>query len=69
MEILEKFGKRLTELRKEKGFSQERFALKVGIDRTYYSSIENGKHSVSLEKIAIIAAGLDITIEELFKGF
>ena len=69
MNILEKFGKRLSELRKQQGISQEKFALKIGMDRAYYSSIENGKHSVSLEKIAIIANGLDMSIEELFMGF
>lgn len=67
MSILEKFGKRLVELRTQRGISQEKFALEIGIDRTYYSSIENGKHSVSLEKIYLIANGLGITLEELFK--
>lgn len=67
MNILEKFGKRLSELRKQQGISQEKFALKIGMDRAYYSSIENGKHSVSLEKIAIIANGLNLSLEELFK--
>ena len=68
MDILEKFGNRISELRKQKGISQEKFALKIGMDRAYYSSVENGKHSVSLEKISIIANGLEITLEELFKG-
>lgn len=67
MSVLEKFGKRLVELRTQRGISQEKFALEIGIDRTYYSSIENGKHSVSLEKIYLIANGLGITLEELFK--
>ena len=69
MGILEQFGNRIRELRKAKGYSQEKFALKIGMDRTYYSSIEQGKHSVSLEKIEIIAKGLEITLEELFKDF
>ncbi|MGL4949814.1 MAG: helix-turn-helix domain-containing protein, partial [Anaeroplasmataceae bacterium] len=67
MSILEKFGKRICELRKEQGLSQEKFAIKIGMDRTYYSSIENGKHSVSLEKILIISQGLNVTISELFR--
>ncbi len=67
MEVLEKFGKKVALLRKQKGISQEKFALMIGIDRTYYSSIENGKHSISLEKIYTIAQGLNITLEELFK--
>ena len=67
MEILIKFGERIAYLRKERGLSQEKFALKIGMDRAYYSSIENGKHSVTLEKIAIIAKGLDVEIRELFE--
>ena len=68
MNVLEKFGKRLVDLRKKQGISQEKFALKIGMDRTYYSSVENGKHSVSLEKIAVIAKGLGISISDLFNG-
>lgn len=62
------FGNRLRTLRTEKGLSQEAFALKIGMDRTYYSSVENGKRNIALENIYKIAKGLDITIEELFKG-
>ncbi|HPX46367.1 MAG TPA: helix-turn-helix transcriptional regulator [Bacteroidales bacterium] len=68
LNILKKFGKRIANLRKELGISQEKFALKIGIDRTYYSSIENGKHSVSLEKVDQIAKGLNVSLEELFRG-
>ena len=68
MDILSSFGKRISEIRKSKGISQENFALKIGMDRAYYSSIENGKHSVSLEKIKLIADGLEISISKLFEG-
>lgn len=37
------FGKRIKELRKQTGLSQEKFALKIGMDRTYYASIESEK--------------------------
>ena len=62
------FGKKIQELRKETGLSQEKFALKIGMDRTYYSSVENGKRNVSLENIKKIADGFEISISELFKG-
>ena len=48
--------------------SQEKFALKIGMDRTYYSSVESGKRNVSIINIEKIANGLGITISELFKG-
>ena len=66
-EFLIKFGKIIKEKRKATGLSQEAFAYKVGIDRAYYSSIENGKHNLSLLQIKKIAEGLNISIKELFE--
>jgi len=66
--IKEKFGIRIKELRKKKGCSQEKLALLIGMDRTYYSSVESGKRNISLENIKKIADGFEISIEELFKG-
>lgn len=66
--IKEEFGKRVRELRKQTGLSQEKFALQVDLDRTYIASIENGKRNVSLENIEKLARGFGITISEMFKG-
>lgn len=67
--IKEKFGKRLRHLRQERtDFSQENFAYQINMDRTYYSSVENGKRNISLENIEKIAVGLGITLEELFRN-
>lgn len=68
MTIFEEFGLRLKKLRLEKGFSQEKFALKIGLDRTYYSSVEQGKRNISLRNIDKISKGFDISISDLFKG-
>ena len=62
------FGKRIKELRKQTGLSQEKFASKIGMDRTYYASIESGKRNVSLKNIEKIASGFDISISQLFIG-
>ena len=62
------FGKRIKELRKQTGLSQEKFALKIGMDRTYYASIESGKRNVSLKNIEKSASGFDISISQLFIG-
>ena len=64
--ILIEFGKRIKKLRKETGLSQEKFALKIGMDRTYYSSVESGKRNISLQNIEKIANGFEITISQLF---
>lgn len=62
------FGKRVKELRKNKGLSQEKFALLIDMDRTYFASVESGKRNISIENIVKIANGLNITLEELFRG-
>lgn len=67
--IKKQFGKRIRKLRKEKTeYSQENFAYSIDMDRTYYSSVENGMRNISLENIAKIAKGLNITLSELFEN-
>ena len=61
------FGRRVRQLRKEKGVSQEAFAHEIGIDRSYYGSIERGERNVSLENICPIAAGLGVPPAELLR--
>ncbi len=46
--ILKKFGQQVKNLRKENGFSQEEFAEKLNIHRTYISFIERGEKNPSL---------------------
>ncbi|KMW73171.1 BamHI control element [Photorhabdus luminescens subsp. luminescens] len=46
--------------------SQEAFADKCGIDRTYISGIERGVRNPTLEIINIIANGLQIELTDLF---
>ena len=55
-------------LRKNQEMSQEKFALKIDMDRTYLASVESGKRNVSIENIEKIAKGLEISLEELFRG-
>lgn len=66
--IKKTFGERIKNLRKERNISQEKFALQINMDRTYYASVENGKRNVSIENIERIAKGFDVSLEELFKG-
>ncbi len=66
--IKEKFGKRVQLLRKDKGVSQEKFALLINMDRTYLASVEAGRRNISIENISKIANGFNISLEELFRG-
>lgn len=62
------FGNRIKELRNKTGLSQERFALKIGMDRTYFASVEAGRRNIAICNIKKIADGLDLTLSELFQG-
>lgn len=61
------FGKRIRALRLQIGISQEKFALKIGMDRTYYASVEAGKRNISIINICKIAQGFNLTLSELFE--
>lgn len=63
-----RFGRRVQNLRNDMGLSQEKFALKIDMDRTYLASVEAGKRNISLNNISKIANGFGITISELFQG-
>ncbi len=66
--VIDSFANRVKTLRQEKGLSQEKFALKIDMDRTYLASVEAGRRNISLRNIKKIADGLGISLEELFKG-
>ena len=63
--IKEKLGNRIRLLRQQTGLSQEKFALKIGMDRTYYASVENGKRNIAIVNIEKIAKGLNVTLSYL----
>lgn len=67
MDIKQKIGKRIKELRALKGFSQEELAARADIDRTYVNSVENGKRNISIINIEKVAAGLEVSIQDFFK--
>ena len=66
--VVDDFANRIKELRQQQGLSQEKFALKIDMDRTYYASFEAGKRNVSIKNIKKIADGFEISLEELFKN-
>ena len=66
--ILERFGKRIRELRRAKSLSQEAFAAQCRLDRTYTSGIERGKRNVSFLNISLIAGARGVSISELTEG-
>ena len=59
------FGKRVREVRKSKGISQERLAEMAGIDRSYMGNIERGEKNITLKKAYEVCDALDIKIQDL----
>jgi len=66
--LLELLGRRIKKYRIIKGLSQEKFALSIGMDRTYFASVETGKRNISIKNLKKISDGLDISLAELLKG-
>ena len=66
--ITKEFGQRLKELRQETGLSQDKIALKISMDRTYYASVEAGRRNISLENIKKIADGFGVSLSQLFEN-
>ena len=64
--IQQLLGRAIRKRRMALGLSQEKFALKIGMDRTYYASVEAGKRNVSVVNIKKIADGLEASLSELF---
>ncbi|MFC3414679.1 helix-turn-helix domain-containing protein [Algoriphagus hitonicola] len=67
MDIKVAYGKKVRQIRKDKGVSQEKLAELAELDRTYISGIENGKRNVSIETIFKIAEALNIPVIEFFE--
>ncbi|EJI1747222.1 helix-turn-helix transcriptional regulator [Salmonella enterica] len=64
--ITKVLGRRVRERRLEMGLSQEAFADKCGIDRTYISGIERGIRNPTLVVLYAISEGLNTELSQLF---
>ena len=69
MGICNKFGNRVRQLRIAQGLSQEVWAQKAKLHRTYIGGIERGERNVSLVNIEKISVALNMTVEDIMKGF
>lgn len=66
MNIKEKFGQKVKQLREEKNFSIEQLANISNVDRNYISDIEKGKRNTSIEIIEKIITGLETDFASFF---
>lgn len=65
MNLQERIGQAIVQLRKQKNLSQEQLALQADVDRRYMSDIENGKRNVSIDILERISKVLEKKVSEL----
>ena len=66
MDIKQKVGQRIRELRKTLELSQEGLAYKAEVDRTYVTDVENRRRNVSLEILEKFIKALNVSFTEFF---
>jgi transcriptional regulator with XRE-family HTH domain len=59
------FGDAVRKLRRDRGWSQEEFADRVGVHRTYMGGVERGERNVSLVNIGRISESLELPLAAL----
>lgn len=62
---LTQLGKKIKELRKTKGYTQETLAHECGIDRSYVGAIERGERNVGILTLSKIAERLSVELTDL----
>lgn len=67
-DICVRFGKRIRELRKKRGWTQVYLAEHTGFGSVYISQLEHGKKEPGLRTIEVLALSFDLTPAQLLKG-
>ncbi len=68
MNIKIRIGDRIRQLRNLKDISQEELAHLADLDRTYITSVENGRRNISIVNIEKICKALEISLSKFFTG-
>ena len=68
MDLQAAVGNRIRELRKERGWSQEKLADICGIHRSHMGEIERGQKDVTISTLRKISKGLGLTVSLLLRG-
>ena len=68
MNIKQKIGQRIKELREQKHISQKDLAYTSDIDRSYIASVESGKRNISIVNIEKISLAMDVSVQEFFNS-
>jgi len=67
-DIQKQIGRTIRALRLKKGWSQDVFGDRSGLNRAHVGEIERGESNVTIQTLKIIADTLDVRITDLVKG-
>lgn len=66
MDIRQRVGARIKELRQQLKLTQESLAYKAEVDKTYLNEVENGKRNISIINLEKVIHALDTNMQEFF---
>lgn len=61
-------GRNIRKLRLQKGFTQDAFADRAGLNRSHMGEIERGESNLTIQTLKIIADALKVKIVDLVAG-
>jgi transcriptional regulator with XRE-family HTH domain len=67
-DVQKRIGDNIRRFRKERGFTQDAFADRAGLNRAHMGEIERGESNVTIQTLKIIADTLKMKIVDLVKG-
>lgn len=67
-DICIRLGRRLSELRAKRGWTQAYLAEVSGLGRSHISELENGRREAGLRALEMLAGSYKMTVAELLKG-
>jgi transcriptional regulator with XRE-family HTH domain len=60
-------GDAIRAIRSEQGLTQEAFAIRTGIDRSYYGALERGEFNMTVDTLVTVANGLGVPASEIWR--
>lgn len=66
IEIRQKIGRTISEMRKARGISQQKICEYSGLSQKYISDIENGKRNLGIDTIVMLSNFFNISIGDFF---
>ena len=67
MDVRVRLGRRIKQVRIDKGMSQKDLAYEADLDRSYIASVENGQRNISIVNIEKITKALGVSLSTLFR--